>query len=102
MGIVLSLLTLLIAPLLFWMHVANDAYDRQDTYNKVCITSAGDNMDALDSCWEQRREWSSPALWDVWSDAAPALAMVIIVLWILAYVTTYTIRWIMAGRKNNV
>lgn len=100
LGIVLSVLTLLIAPYLLAAHELGELYVLDQTWLDACIRNAsqiGANG-TVDGCYDSYRP-GQRSIWPFWREAFIAFLILVAATWALVLAGIATIRWILAGRK---
>lgn len=111
LGIVLTVLWLLIAPITFVVQENAARYDAANWWREKCIAlslepkalkSENESSAAYRRCWDEYQESiTRPRQSLYWQIAGVCLGAALLV-WILAYSFTYTVRWILAGRSKDI
>ena len=104
LGLVASLIVILIAPALAWLEVSMDRAAYADRGFNSCMDHVYEPGSIITAqfCTENWLGKPNPDFWPLYMQGALVALAVVIIVWILVYAITYTVRWILAGRKNNV
>lgn len=106
LGIVLSGLVMVIAPVAFALNEAAKNEEAEQAWYEVCLNLAREQPQsteryaAEDRCRDDRFNGPPFAFDRVWRDAAGVTAVLILICWILIGIAVAMIRWIWAGRKK--
>lgn len=99
LGIALSILTLSIAPILLWLNTAREAQATQRRMRDKCLEFAGNDFESGKICTDAFIQYGGIVFWPLWREIAQLTAIGVIIIWVIAYIATYTVRWILAGKK---
>jgi len=111
LGIALTVLWLLIAPITVVVQENAARNDAAEWFREKCFARAlepqslkneNDSGAAYKDCWDEYEETITRPRQSLYWQIAGACLGAALIVWILAYAFTYTVRWIWAGRNKNI